>query len=119
MKHLFTTTALALAITLPANATETKPVEGNAIDNAAAATEEAVSDTAKAIENTAEDAAEATGNAAEAVAEETEQAINSASKSTAEAVDEMKSDSGHGYGAGTGRRADGRLCLCRTGASYR
>lgn len=94
MKHLFTTTALALAITLPAYATETKPVEGNAIDNAAAATEEAVSDTAKAIENTAEDAAEATGNAAETVADETEKAIDSAGQATAEAVDEMKSDTG-------------------------
>lgn len=94
MKHLFTTTALALAITLPAYATETKPVAGNGIDNAAAATEEAVSDTAKAIENTAEDAAEATGNAAETVADETEKAIDSAGQATAEAVDEMKSETG-------------------------
>ncbi|MDK3072068.1 PRC-barrel domain-containing protein [Sedimentitalea sp. JM2-8] len=96
MKHLFATTALATALALPAYATEPKPAEGNAIDKAAEATEEAVSDTAKAAENTAEDAAQAVGNAAGTVAEKTEQAIDAAGQATAEAVDDMKADSGTG-----------------------
>ncbi|MFZ5961488.1 PRC-barrel domain-containing protein [Thalassococcus sp. BH17M4-6] len=104
MKHLFTTTALALTLAAGAAYAEShtngeemeQNLENagesleNAGENAADATGEAMNDAGEAVENAAEDTAQATENAAE----ETGEAVDNAANETGEAVENAADETG-------------------------